>query len=161
MIIMGIDPGTAITGIGIIALQDENLSLLKYRAVKTVSKSELPLRLKSIYNAVMEDAEMFSPQVCAVEDVFSGINIRSALQIGQARGAAMMAAVNRGIEIAQYTPREVKMSVVGNGNASKKQVQFMVRNLLNLQHNPEPIDCADALAVAICHANRMKLNEKI
>lgn len=157
MIIMGVDPGTAVTGIGIITVDGNELSSLKYLPVKTSAKKSLPLRLKEIYDAVFREAQAIRPDYCSVENVFGGKNIRSALLIGQARGAAIMAAVNAGIEIAEYSPREIKMSVVGNGNAAKEQVQFMVRHLLGLRENPEPLDCSDALAAAICHANRLKL----
>jgi len=161
MIILGIDPGTAVTGIGLIRFRGEAISVVDYRAVETSPQKKLPERLKEIYDAVSEVIREFSPQYCIVEQVFGGKNLRSTLLIGQARGAAIMAAVNAGIAVAEYSPREIKMSVVGNGNASKPQVQFMVRNILGLRENPEPPDCADALAAAICHANRIKLEGRL
>ena len=157
MIIMGVDPGTAVTGIGVIEIIGDDLRAITYRAVRTSAKEQLPVRLKEIFDAVRSVAEDYFPAYCVVEDVFGGKNIRSALLIGQARGAVITAALSAGVQIAEYTPREIKMSVVGNGNASKEQVQFMVRSLLGLRENPEPLDCSDALAAAICHANRLKL----
>lgn len=154
MIVMGIDPGSAVTGIGVINVRGGSSSLVDYRAVRTDSRKPLPERLRKIYLAVMEEIAELKPEVCAVEQVYGGKNIRSALVIGQARGAAIMAAINSGVEIAEYSPAEVKMSVVGNGAASKEQVQYMVKHLLGLDDFPKPHDCADALAVALCHTHR-------
>ena len=156
MIIMGVDPGTAVTGIGVIEIIGQGLRAITYRAVKTSAREKLPVRLKEIFDEVQSMAEDYRPAYCAVEDVFSGKNIRSALLIGQARGAVITGAMSAGVSIAEYTPREIKMSVVGNGNASKAQVQFMVRNLLGLRENPEPHDCSGALAAALCHVHRLR-----
>lgn len=153
---MGIDPGTSVTGIGFIEVVDGGFELLKYRAVRTSSRKKLPERLKEIYRAVQCEISELKPDVCAIEEVFGGKNIRTALIIGQARGAAMMAAVNAGVDIAEYSPAEIKISLTGNGRASKEQVQYMVRSILRLNENPTPLDCSDALATAICHAHRMK-----
>jgi len=161
MVILGIDPGTAVTGIGLIRFRGENFTVVDYQAVRTSPHKKLPERLKEIYEAVSDTIRDFSPQYCVVEQTFGGKNIRSILLLGQARGAAIMAAVNAGVEVVEYSPREIKMSVVGNGNASKPQVQFMVRSILGLRENPEPPDCADALAAAICLANRIKLAGKL
>ena len=156
MIILGIDPGSALTGTGVIEFDGKNMRALNYRPIRTDSKQKLPLRLKEIYDEVMKEIEAFHPDVCSVENVFGGKNIRSTLIIGQARGAAIMAGINAGLEIAEYTPAEIKKSVVGGGAASKEQVQFMVRSILGLRVNPKPLDCSDALAAAICHAHRVK-----
>jgi len=158
MLIMGIDPGTAVTGIGVIEIKGERKSALNYRVIRTSSKKSLPVRLWEIYQALYAAALETQPDVCAVEDVYGGKNIRTALTLGQARGAAIIAALNAGVEIAEYTPAEVKISLVGNGAASKEQVQYMVKNLLEMTEKPFPLDCSDALAVALCHAHRMKMN---
>ena len=161
MIILGIDPGSALTGVGVIDFDGKKIRALNYRAIRTDSKKKLPFRLKEIYDEVKKEIEVFHPEVCSVENVFGGKNIRSALIIGQARAAAMMAAINSGVEIAEYTPAEIKMSVVGGGRASKEQIQFMVRSILGLRENPRPLDCSDALAAAICHAHRMKFQGRV
>ncbi len=161
MIILGIDPGSALTGIGVIDFDGRNMKALNYRAIRTDSKKKLPFRLKEIYDEVKKEIEVFHPDVCSVENVFGGKNIRSALIIGQARGAAIMAGINAGVEIVEYTPADIKMSVVGGGNASKEQVQFMVRSILGLRENPRPLDCSDALAAAICHAHRVKFQGRL
>jgi len=153
---MGIDPGSAVTGVGIITFDGKNLRALKYKAIRTDSKMKLPLRLKEIYDSVRELILELKPEVVCIEDVFGGKNIRSALTIGQARGAAMMAAVNCGVEIAEYTPAEIKKALSGRGGASKEQVQYMVRNILKMRENPAPMDCSDALAAAICHAHKIR-----
>jgi crossover junction endodeoxyribonuclease RuvC len=155
---MGIDPGVSTTGLGVIECTGEHSSLIGFRPVRSNSQMGLPQRLKLIYDAINEEIRDFGPEVCAVENVFGGKHLRSALIIGQARGAAILAAVNSGIEVAEFTPAEIKISVTGNGNASKEQVQFMVKNLLKLKDRPFPLDCSDALAVALCYANRMKYN---
>ena len=131
--------------------------MVSKRAVRTNTKISLPLRLKEIYDAVKYDIARHRPRFVAVEEVFGGKNIQSTLKIGQARGAAVMAAVNSGVEVVEYSPAEVKMSVVGRGNASKEQVQFMVKNLLGLEQIPVPHDCADALAAALCHSHKIGL----
>ena len=161
MIIMGIDPGVAATGIGIIQVEGEKYYAVEYLVLRTSAKKKLPERLKEICDAVSHTVQSFRPDVCAVEDVYSGKNIQTALTLGQARGAAIIAALNNGVEIAEYSPAEVKMSLVGNGRASKEQVQYMVKNLLNLREKPYPLDCSDALATALCHAHRMKFDRII
>jgi crossover junction endodeoxyribonuclease RuvC len=159
MIIMGIDPGTAVTGIGVIEVLSDEISLKGFKAIRTSSGEKLPGRLKEIYDEVSIALREFSPEICVVEDIFTGKNVKSALMIGQARACAILAAVNASMEVVEYAPREIKMSVVGNGNAVKEQVQFMVKNILRMRENPYPLDCSDALAGAICHANRMKYNK--
>ena len=156
MIILGIDPGSAVTGIGVVEFDGKNLRPLGFQAIRTPASARLPLRLKQIYDEVAEAIRRFQPQVVCIEQVFGGKNIQSALTIGQARGAALMAAVNSGIEIAEYSPAEIKKSLSGRGGASKEQVQFMVRNILGMKENPAPLDCSDALAAAICHAHKIR-----
>ncbi|MBL7191968.1 crossover junction endodeoxyribonuclease RuvC [bacterium] len=160
MIIMGVDPGTAATGIGIVDYRDRKPFLISYRLVRTNSKKPLPFRLREIYQAVKEEIDKHKPDYVVVEEVFGGKNIQSTLKIGQARGAAIIAAVNANIEVREYSPAEIKMSVVGRGAAAKEQVQYMVKNILGLKEEAIPHDCADALAAALCHANRLNFQEK-
>ena len=157
MRILGIDPGTQITGVGIIDIDRRNdPALCYYGCIRTNTKEGHPQRLKKIYQGLAEVIGKYKPDALALEDIFYSENIKTAIVMGQARGVALLAAVNSGIEPAEYSPREVKLSVVGKGNASKSQVQFMVRNILRLKEDIEPADAADALAVALCHHHRLK-----
>jgi crossover junction endodeoxyribonuclease RuvC len=153
--ILGIDPGTLVTGIGIIDIVTKGkIQLCMYDAIRTRRSDSLALRLKDIYEGIIYFLEKYSPQAVAVEDIFYSENIKTAIVMGQARGVSLLGPVLKNIEIAEYSPREVKMAVVGNGGASKNQVQFMVKNILNLKDDIHPADAADALAVAICHFHR-------
>ncbi len=150
--ILGIDPGLRITGFGIIEKTGAKLGYLTSGCVKTPQEGALPLRLKTILDGLREVIAVHKPQQVAVEIVFVNVNPQSTLLLGQARGAAICAAVDAGLPIAEYTALQVKQSVVGNGHAAKEQVQHMVRRLLALPGDPSP-DAADALACAICHAH--------
>lgn len=155
--ILGIDPGTLITGIGIIDIIEKGrIQLCFYDAIRTKRSNPLTLRLKEIYEGINYFLEKYEPDVVAVEDIFYSENIKTAIVMGQARGVSLLGPVLKNIEVAEYSPREVKMAVVGNGGASKNQVQFMVKNILNLKDEISPADAADALAVAICHFHRAK-----
>ena len=158
MIILGIDPGVTSTGYGIIRLHNGQPQMKTCGAIKPATKAPFPQRLNQIYEGVTKIIDTNKPDLIAIEDIFYGKNIRSTLAIGQARGVAILASVRAGIEISEYSPREVKRSVVGTGAASKEQVQFMVKELLGLDKPPSPADAADALAVALCHANRVSLS---
>ncbi len=154
---MGIDPGTLVTGIGIIdVLEKGKTQLCIYDAIRTKRSNPLALRLKEIYEGIDYFLEKYEPDAVAVEDIFYSTNIKTAIVMGQARGVSILGPVLRNIEVAEYSPREVKMAVVGNGGASKNQVQFMVKNILSLKDEIHPADAADALAVAICHHHRAK-----
>ena len=153
-IILGVDPGTLATGFGVVESHQNKLRVLHYDVVKNRSDRSMPIRLKAIYSALCTVIERFHPDEFAIETAFYGKNIQSALKIGHARGVAILAAVNYEIPTAEYSPREVKKSVVGNGAASKDQVQYMVRTLLHLRETPKFYDATDALAVAICHILR-------
>lgn len=152
MIILGVDPGTLITGFGVVELRAGNLSMLHYDVVRNRSDRAMPLRLKAIYAALCSVIERYHPDEVALETAFYGKNAQSALKIGQARGVSMLAAIIHELPTAEYSPREVKKSVVGNGAASKHQVQYMVKTLLRLRETPRFYDATDALAVAICHS---------
>jgi crossover junction endodeoxyribonuclease RuvC len=158
---MGIDPGLSVTGVGVIEYIQDQSGLIGFHPIRTKANLILPERLKIIYDAVTEQIRETQAEVCVVEDVFGGKNLRSALLIGQARASAILAAVNAGLTVAEFTPAEVKISLVGNGSASKEQVQYMVKNLLKLQEKPFPLDCSDALAIALCYANRLKFAHMI
>jgi crossover junction endodeoxyribonuclease RuvC len=158
--IIGIDPGLVQTGFGIINVRDNELSLIDYGIIKPDPKDSLSNRLLTIYNDVCNIASNYKPHIFAIEEVFYGKNVKSAMRLGQARGAAMVAAASKGIPIYEYSARKVKQSVTGNGNAHKSQIQFMVKAKLNMDHNPEPIDAADALAIALCHDHQFKLADQ-
>ena len=150
--ILGIDPGLRITGFGLIEKAGSRLAYLSSGCVRAPEDGSLPLRLKAILDGLREVIAEYRPQQVAVEIVFVNVNPQSTLLLGQARGAAICAAVDADLPIAEYTALQVKQSVVGNGHAAKEQVQHMVRRLLALPGDPSP-DAADALACAICHAH--------
>ncbi|MDH3453971.1 MAG: crossover junction endodeoxyribonuclease RuvC [Desulfuromonadales bacterium] len=156
MRILGIDPGTGITGYGIIDVEGNRLRHVDNGIIKTRSSDGLPLRLKAIYDGLTAILTEFSPESVAVEQVFMAKNPRAALTLGHARGTAVLAAVNLGLDVHEYSALQVKSAVVGYGHASKQQVQQMVKVLLNLPEVAQE-DAADALAVAICHANSRTL----
>lgn len=160
MRILGIDPGTRITGYGVIDVEGNRLRHVDNGIVKTRSEENLPLRLKAIYDGLTLILTEFSPEVVAVEQVFLAKNPRAALTLGHARGTAVLAAVNLGLEVHEYSALQVKSAVVGYGHAAKQQVQHMVKVLLNLPEVAQE-DAADALAVAICHANSRKIKQAI
>ncbi|WP_045046980.1 crossover junction endodeoxyribonuclease RuvC [Rouxiella chamberiensis] len=150
-IILGIDPGSRITGYGIIRQQGRQLTYLGSGCIRTVV-DDMPGRLKLIYAGVSEIITQFHPDFFAIESVFMAKNPDSALKLGQARGAAIVAAVNQDLPVFEYAARQVKQTVVGTGAAEKSQVQHMVRSLLKLPANPQA-DAADALAIAITHCH--------
>lgn len=154
MIILGIDPGSLITGYGIISSQGSHPRTLACGAIRNQSERSMPERLRTIFEMLREVITRYRPDAVAIETAFYGKNAQSALKLGHARGAAMLAAVTVGLPVLEYSPREVKKAVVGNGNASKQQVQYMVKSLLNLHETPKYFDTTDALAVAICHLQR-------
>lgn len=149
--ILGIDPGLRITGFGIIDKEGQKLHYVASGCIKTPD-GELPERLKNILNSLGEVIAQHQPQQVSVEKVFVNVNPQSTLLLGQARGAAICAAVLANLQVAEYTALQVKQAVVGNGHAKKEQVQLMVQRLLSLSGIPSP-DAADALACAICHAH--------
>jgi crossover junction endodeoxyribonuclease RuvC len=152
--IIGIDPGSRITGYGIIDKQGPGIGFVTCGTIRTGAEKDFSRRLLIIFDGLSEVMEQHKPEVAAVEDLFSAHNVRSALKLGQARGAVVTAAMKQGLSVYDYTPRVVKQAVAGYGHAEKEQVQHMVRTLLGLSGAPSS-DAADALAVAICHANHM------
>ncbi|KEA62064.1 Crossover junction endodeoxyribonuclease RuvC [Marinobacterium lacunae] len=151
MLILGIDPGSRITGYGVINVNGPRNEYVASGCIR-IRGEELADRLKQVYAGVSEIIERYSPQEMAIEQVFMARNADSALKLGQARGVAVVAGANAGLPVAEYAARKVKQSVVGNGGADKTQVQIMVAHLLKLPGLPQA-DAADALAIALCHAH--------
>ena len=145
------------TGYVIINLNNNHTILIDYGVIKPTPKDTLANRLFTIFNDVCEIISNYNPQIFAIEEVFYGKNVKSAMRLGQARGASMVAAASKKIPIYEYSARKVKQSLTGNGNAHKTQVQFMVKTKLQMDHTPEPMDAADALAVALCHDHQFRM----
>jgi crossover junction endodeoxyribonuclease RuvC len=159
MRVMGIDPGTLTSGYGIVAEEDHKLFHVVSGGITPSAKQPFPTRLKKIYEELEKIIDKHKPHVVVVEDLFVSKNIKSALKLGHARGIAILAAMNAGLPVFEYAPLEVKQAVVGYGKAEKKQVQLMVKALLDLPKIPHPADAADALAAAICHIHSSRLRE--
>jgi len=160
MLILGVDPGTAITGYGIIEQKGNSLSAITYGCIRTDAKLPLENRLAVLYDKLCNDIigdNLLSTVV--VEELFFNKNTRTAMAVGQARGVILLAAAHKGIPVAEYTPLQVKQGLVGFGRATKGQVQEMVRIILGLRVIPRPDDVADALGLAICHAHSGKLQK--
>lgn len=151
MRILGLDPGTATTGYGIVDAEDGELTAVTYGAIITPAKMEMPYRLQMIQQELQQLIDKFQPDTAGIEEVFFGRNVTTAITVGQARGVLMLTLVNAGIPIGEYSPPKIKDAVTGYGKADKQQVQLMVRNLLDLTETPRPDDAADGLAVAITH----------
>jgi len=152
-IILGIDPGTASTGYGVVAQRGNRLEAVAFGVVRTTGALELHERLDLIFEEIGGLVRLHHPSEAAVESLFFNVNVRTALAVGQARGVALLACSRGGCQVFEYTPQEVKQAVVGYGKAEKSQVQEMVRVLLKLSEPPRPDHAADALGIAICHAH--------
>lgn len=161
MIILGIDPGTAIMGYGLIEQKGHNLSALDYSCWRTPAHTPLAERLLMLYEQIAPYLRLHTPDHIAVEELFFNRNTTTALAVGHARGVVLLAGAQQGLPIYEYTPLQVKQAVVGYGKAEKNQVQQMVKGLLSLDEIPKPDDTADALAVAICHAHSFALNRRM
>lgn len=153
MIILGIDPGYAIIGYGVLEYSNNHFRVIDYGAVTTPAGMEFNRRLEIIYDELDILMSKHKPDVMAIEKLFYNTNAKTVIDVAQARGVTVLAAQKHGLEIAEYTPLQVKQSVVGYGRAEKKQVQEMMRIMLKLEKIPKPDDTADALAMAICHAH--------
>lgn len=153
MIILGIDPGFATVGCGVIDYTANRFKVIEYGAVTTPAGMPFNRRLEIIYDDVTDIIKRTSPEALAIEKLFFNSNQKTVIDVGQARGVLMLAAQKCGLDVFEYTPLQVKQSVVGYGRAEKKQVQEMTRIILNLEKIPKPDDVADALAMAICHAH--------
>jgi len=158
MLAIGIDPGTAITGYGLVKEEEDgSLTVVDYGVIQTSAEHAMPDRLVQIYQQLKQIISLHNPQSGAVEKLFFARNVRTALSVGQARGIALLALAESEISIDEYSPNEIKLAVVGYGGADKKQVQMMVQALLELEQVPQPDDAADALAVAICHLHSARM----
>ncbi len=152
LLVLGIDPGTAVTGYGVVSRKRlGGVDLVECGVIRTSSGEPLADRIREIYTEIVTLLERHRPFAMAVEDVFQGKNVRSALTLGHARGAILLAGALREIPIAEYAPREIKKAVVGTGSATKEQVAFMVKQQLRLKEPPTPADAADGVAAALCH----------
>ncbi len=154
MIILGIDPGTQVTGFGVVMLTKSKLTYVDSGIIELSNKWSLFQKLEKIYDSIVDLVELHKPTECAIENIFYSQNVNSALKLGHARGAAILGALHHNLKVAEYSPKEMKMAVVGNGNAAKEQVQFMVKQILNLKLEMT-LDESDGLGLAICHAHRL------
>ncbi|MDH3600856.1 MAG: crossover junction endodeoxyribonuclease RuvC [Candidatus Tectomicrobia bacterium] len=159
--VLGIDPGSLVTGFGVVEQDANRLAALAWGTVRTSAKQTLSERLKQIYAGLSEPLQTWQPESVSVERVFVADNPKSALTLGHARGVALLAAAHADIDVVEYSALEIKMAVVGYGRATKPQVQQMVKNLLRLDDVPKPADAADALAAAICHLHTYSFRRKV
>lgn len=159
MVILGIDPGLANTGWGIVEERHGEVRCRAYGCIQTAAGNDLAARLQHIARELTSVVERYHPQEASIEGIYFGANVRSAIPTAHARGAAMVACSLCGVEVGEYTPMQIKQAVVGTGSADKYQVTYMVRTLLHLDHDPKPDHAADALACAICHANLLRTHD--
>lgn len=153
MVILGVDPGYAIVGYGVLNYEGSRFTTLDYGAVTTPAHTPFPQRLEQIYDGIGEIVRRYKPQALSVEKLFFNTNTTTAIDVAQARGVIVLAVQQLGVPVFEYTPLQVKQAVVGYGRAEKLQVMEMTRRMLNLQKMPRPDDAADALAMAVCHAH--------
>lgn len=158
MRILGIDPGIAIIGTGIVDYEANKFKAIYYDAVTTKAHTPIEERIKKVYDDLSDLMDAYKPDAVSMEELFFNNNAKTAFAVGQARGVALLAAAKKNIPIFSYTPLQVKQAVTGYGRADKNQVQQMVKNFLNLRAVPKPDDVADALAMAICHAHSYRYN---
>ncbi len=161
MRVLGIDPGIAITGYSIVEETGQDFTLAGSGCIRTSKDLEPALRLKAVYDEVSRLISAYAPQAVAVEKIFFSKNVRTAFQVGEARGVIILAAANSGLELHEYTPLQVKQAVAGYGKAEKMQVQKMVQMLLKLAAAPSVDDEADAMAVALCHLQNRRFNDAV
>lgn len=160
MIVIGLDPGSAITGYGILnEREDKSLSVIAYGVLRTSADADAAKRLQTLYEQIKHILVLHKPDQAAVENLFFQRNVRTAFSVGQARGVLLLVLAQAGISVSEYNPMDVKQAVAGYGKADKNQVQKMVKMLLGLQEIPRPDDAADALAVAICHIHSRELKQ--
>ncbi len=161
MIILGIDPGTACTGYGIVDYRWDEFKLKRYGCIRTKASLPTHQRLREIYARLVEIIEENQPDELVLEQLFFSENAQTAMAVGQVRGIALLAAANCNLRTFEYTPLQIKQAVAGYGRARKEQIQYMVKTILGLAETPKPDDAADALALAICHAHCKRMGEKI
>ncbi len=158
MVVLGIDPGSIITGVGLIEFSRNEMKLIDYDAFELNSKKPVIHRLKDLYDRCIIKIRKFKPQHLSIETAFYSKNIQSTLKLGQARGVAIIAALNSGLEIFEYSPREIKRSITGNGAATKQDVKYYMKRMFPFREEPKYIDSYDALAAAVCHCNTLTGN---
>ncbi len=151
MIVIGIDPGLATVGFGVIRIDEERITPLSYGCIRTQEEKQTPQRLLEIYTGINELFEKYVPGTIAVEKLFFTRNVTSAMGVSEARGVIFLAAQQKNILVAEYTPAQVKQAITGSGRADKRQMQEMIKRLLNLDELPRPDDAADGLSIALCH----------
>ncbi len=161
MRVLGIDPGSLITGFGVVEEEANGLQALAWGALRTSAKQTLPERLKRIYAGLTESLRAWKPDAVSIEQVFFADNPKTALTLGHARGVALLTVAHADLPLAEYSALEIKMAVVGYGRAAKSQVQQMVKHLLHLDAIPQPADAADALAAAICHLHTHSFQRRL
>ena len=160
MLVLGIDPGTATTGYGLVRQErDSSLVAVAHGVISTPADLPMPDRLKILYQELNQIVDLHRPESSAVEMLFFQRNVKTAITVGQGRGVVLLALAQAGVPIAEYTPLEIKQAITGYGKADKRQMQEMVRTLLRLEETPKPDDAADALAVAICHLHSIKMQK--
>jgi crossover junction endodeoxyribonuclease RuvC len=158
VIILGIDPGSIRTGYGILNTTNDILAVLDYGLIQTNPKHSFPLRLKAIYDNIILLIEKYSPESAAVEDTFYAKNVKSALKLAQVKGVALLAAVQKGLKVTEYSPLDIKKAVAGYGLAEKNQIREMVQRILKIPLEGKAFDTSDALAIAICHAHSVRFS---
>ncbi len=158
MIVIGIDPGLAIVGFGVIRKEDNDITPtpVSYGCIRTSAEKQTPERLMEIYNEINALFEIYSPEAVAVERLFFNKNVTNAMSVSEARGVIFLAAQQKNIPLFEYTPNQVKQAITGSGRANKKQMQEMIKRLLNLDEVPQPDDAADGLSIALCHINFLR-----
>lgn len=161
LVILGIDPGYAIIGYGVVKYESLKFTPLEYGAVTTPAKTDFTLRLQMIYNGIASILEKYSPDAMAIEKLFFNTNTTTAIDVAQARGVILLAAQNKQVPVFEYTPLQVKQSVTGYGRAQKAQVMEMTRQFLGLKTVPKPDDTADALALTLCHGYNSLINTRL
>jgi crossover junction endodeoxyribonuclease RuvC len=159
MLVLGLDPGTATTGYGLVEYVRGREKMISYGTIKTSAGMAMELRLLKIFRELNDILDKYHPDAVAIEELFHHKNAKTVITVAQSRGVLLMAVAQRGLELAEYTPLQVKQAVCGYGNAEKKQVQMMVQNILKMKETPKPDDAADALAIAICHLHSRRLSK--
>jgi crossover junction endodeoxyribonuclease RuvC len=159
MIVLGLDPGVATTGYGVLRYLGSKFHLIDYGTIKTLPKTPFSTRLKEISDQLSSIIQKYSPETIAIEELFFTNNAKTAIAVAQARGVLILTSEQHNIKTHGYTPPQIKLSVCGYGKAEKKQVQYMVKKILNMTEIPKPDDAADALAIAICHSHSYKMSQ--
>ena len=159
-VVLGVDPGTLVTGYGVVTSGINGLQLLACGSISNSPRLPMSARLNRIHTELSHIIELYKPGEFAIESAFYGKNAQSALKLGHARGVLILAAAHAGLPVSEYTPREIKKAVTGNGNASKPQIRFMVHSLIRLRKTSMNLDTADAIATAICHLQRLNRHKQ-